>query len=95
VAAFANDLTKGGPRADLSSTIGWPDVWEVLDISIVWRDNFAAHAGGRRPAAWLEDPTQNLYGREMVTLMGPGRLCLQRPLAKCARNTVHCCASAG
>jgi hypothetical protein len=55
-----------------------PETWmyEVLivdegqDFSIVWRDILLRMLkdGGR--ATWLEDPTQNLYGREMVPLPG-------------------------
>jgi hypothetical protein len=55
-----------------------PDTWkydvlivdEGQDFSIVWRDILLRMLkdGGR--ATWLEDPTQNLYGREMVPLPG-------------------------
>jgi hypothetical protein len=55
-----------------------PETWqydvlivdEGQDFSIVWRDILLRMLkdGGR--ATWLEDPTQNLYGREMVPLPG-------------------------
>jgi hypothetical protein len=43
---------------------------EGQDFSIAWRDILLRMLkdGGR--ATWLEDPTQNLYGREMVPLPG-------------------------
>jgi superfamily I DNA and RNA helicase len=43
---------------------------EGQDFSIVWRDILLRMLkdGGR--ATWLEEPTQNLYGREMVPLPG-------------------------
>jgi hypothetical protein len=55
-----------------------PETWmydvlivdEGQDFSIAWRDILLRMLkdGGR--ATWLEDPTQNLYGREMVPLPG-------------------------
>ncbi|MDB5907327.1 MAG: nuclease [Massilia sp.] len=55
-----------------------PETWmydvlivdEGQDFSIVWRDILLRMLkdGGR--ATWLEDPTQNLYGRAMVPLPG-------------------------
>jgi hypothetical protein len=60
------------------ATADLPETWmydvlivdEGQDFSIVWRDILLRMLkdGGR--ATWLEDPTQNLYGREMVPLPG-------------------------
>ncbi|MES2757387.1 MAG: ATP-binding domain-containing protein [Pseudomonadota bacterium] len=60
------------------ATADLPETWkydvlivdEGQDFSIVWRDILLRMLkdGGR--AIWLEDPTQNLYGRDMVPLPG-------------------------
>jgi hypothetical protein len=60
------------------ATADLPETWkydvlivdEGQDFSVGWRDILLRmlKEGGR--ATWLEDPTQNLYGREMVPLPG-------------------------
>jgi hypothetical protein len=60
------------------ATADLPETWkydvlivdEGQDFSFAWRDILLRmlKEGGR--ATWLEDPTQNLYGREMVPLPG-------------------------
>ena len=60
------------------ATADLPETWlydvlvvdEGQDFSIAWRDILLRmlKEGGR--ATWLEDPMQNLYGREMVPLAG-------------------------
>jgi hypothetical protein len=60
------------------STAELPETWmydvlivdEGQDFSITWRNILLRmlKEGGR--ATWLEDPTQNLYGRDMVPLPG-------------------------
>ena len=60
------------------ATAELPETWmydvlivdEGQDFSIAWRDILLRmlKQGGR--ATWLEDPTQNLYGRDMVPLPG-------------------------
>jgi hypothetical protein len=60
------------------TTANLPETWmydvlivdEGQDFSIAWRNILLRMLkdGGR--ATWLEDPTQNLYGREMVPLPG-------------------------
>ena len=60
------------------ATAELPETWmydvlivdEGQDFSVAWRDILLRmlKPGGR--ATWLEDPTQNLYGRDMVPLPG-------------------------
>ncbi|HEY0489527.1 MAG TPA: ATP-binding domain-containing protein [Telluria sp.] len=67
-----------GEMENALATAELPETWmydvlivdEGQDFSIAWRDILlrVLKQGGR--ATWLEDPTQNLYGRDMVPLPG-------------------------
>jgi hypothetical protein len=74
---YASPQVWGEMENELASA-DLPETWkydvlivdEGQDFSTVWRDILLRMLkdGGR--AIWLEDPTQNLYGREMVQLPG-------------------------
>ena len=67
-----SEMEKALVKADL------PETWrydvlivdEGQDFSIIWRDILLRMLKDDGRATWLEDPTQNLYGRQMVPLPG-------------------------
>ena len=75
------DYSAPGVWADIEaqmSTVQLPETWqydvlivdEGQDFSVAWRDILLRMLKPEGRAIWLEDPNQNLYGRDMVPLPG-------------------------